>query len=68
MSALERAKSDGLITSVNTQIGARTMGDLDGLLDHLIEAGVSQWQVQLTVAMGNAFDHEELLETIRQIL
>ena len=61
MSALERAKSDGLITSVNTQIGARTMGDLDGLLDHLIEAGVSQWQVQLTVAMGNAVDHEELL-------
>ena len=30
-------------------------------MDHVIEAGAKQWQLQLTVAMGNAVDHPELL-------
>jgi radical SAM protein with 4Fe4S-binding SPASM domain len=50
-----------LITSVNTQIGARTMDDLPELLNVIVETGARHWQVQLTVAMGNAADHPDLL-------
>ena len=58
---LRRAKAAGLLISANTQIGSRTMPDLEPLLDELIAAGVTHWQLQLTVAMGNAADHDELL-------
>ena len=61
VSLLERACDAGLQTSVNTQIGATTMGDLEPLMDRLVGAGVTHWQLQLTVAMGNAADHDELL-------
>jgi Y-X(10)_GDL-associated radical SAM protein len=61
VSTLRRAKALGLRTSVNTQIGAQTMRDLPGLLDVLVDLGVTHWQVQLTVAMGNAADNHEVL-------
>lgn len=63
VSTLRRAKDRGLKISVNTQIGSRTLSDLAGLLDVLIDLEVTHWQVQLTVAMGNAVDNsEELLQ------
>jgi Y-X(10)_GDL-associated radical SAM protein len=65
---LRRAKAAGLNTSANTQIGPQTMQELPSLLDHLIEVGVGQWQLQLTVAMGNAVDHPELLLQPYQLL
>jgi len=58
---LRRAKAAGLLTSANTHIGPQTMLELPELLDHLIEAGVGQWHLALTVAMGNAVDNPELL-------
>jgi Y-X(10)_GDL-associated radical SAM protein len=58
---LRMAREAGLSISVNTQIGTRTVPDLSGLLDRIIEIGATHWQVQLTVAMGNAVDHPELL-------
>ncbi|OMG71096.1 GDL motif peptide-associated radical SAM/SPASM maturase [Burkholderia ubonensis] len=58
---LKRARAHGLAISVNTQIGAATMRDLPALMDTIIEIGVTHWQIQLTVAMGNAVDHDELL-------
>ena len=58
---LKRVRDAGLIFSVNTQIGADTMNELPALMDLLIELGVKQWQIQLTVAMGNAVDHGDLL-------
>ena len=51
----------GLTTSVNTQITATVMPELAALMDAIIEAGAKYWQVQLTVAMGNAVDHDEIL-------
>jgi radical SAM protein with 4Fe4S-binding SPASM domain len=60
-STLRRAADRGLKTSVNTQIGARTMPDLMALLELLIELRVTHWQIQLTVAMGNAADNPEYL-------
>lgn len=59
--ALRRARAAGLRTSVNTQIGARTMAQLPELMNRIIETGATHWQIQLTVAMGNAVDHEEIL-------
>ena len=61
VSTLKRARDAGLMTSVNTQIGSSTMPELPALLDVMLDAGARHWQVQLTVAMGNAADHPELL-------
>jgi Y-X(10)_GDL-associated radical SAM protein len=66
--ALRRAKAAGLRTSVNTQIGAETMTQLPAIMDRIIAAGATHWQIQLTVAMGNAVDHDELLLQPYQLL
>ncbi|WP_047249736.1 GDL motif peptide-associated radical SAM/SPASM maturase [Chromobacterium subtsugae] len=59
--ALRRAKAAGLAVSVNTQIGAATMPDLPELMETIIDIGATHWQIQLTVAMGNAVDNDQLL-------
>jgi Y-X(10)_GDL-associated radical SAM protein len=58
---LRRARDAGLAISVNTQIGADTMNDLPELMETIIGIGAKQWQIQLTVAMGNAVDNDDLL-------
>ncbi|MGE5112837.1 MAG: GDL motif peptide-associated radical SAM/SPASM maturase [Acidobacteriaceae bacterium] len=58
---LQLAHDAGLRTSVNTQIGARTMSDLAPLLEVVAEVGAKQWQVQLSTPIGNAVDHDDLL-------
>jgi radical SAM protein with 4Fe4S-binding SPASM domain len=58
---LEDCRRVGLIASVNTQITSTVMPQLSDLMDVIIEAGARYWQVQLTVAMGNAVDHDEIL-------
>ncbi|ANH98633.1 GDL motif peptide-associated radical SAM/SPASM maturase [Pseudomonas koreensis] len=65
---LRRAKASGLAVSVNTQIGAATLPDLPALMDTIIELGATHWQIQITVAMGNAVDHPELLLQPYQLL
>lgn len=58
---LKRVRAAGLNFSANTQVGAETMADLPELMELLIELGVKQWQIQLTVAMGNAVDNDQVL-------
>jgi len=58
---LEACGRLGLIASVNTQITATVMPELPALMDVIADAGARYWQVQLTVAMGNAVDHDEVL-------
>jgi MoaA/NifB/PqqE/SkfB family radical SAM enzyme len=60
-SALRAARRQKLVTSVNTQIGPKTISQLRELQQKLFEVQVSNWQVQLTVAMGNAADDPSLL-------
>lgn len=67
MDALHRAKSLGLNTSVNTVIGRQTYPQLPEIMDRIIEAGATHWQIQLMVAMGNAVDHDGLLMQPYQI-
>lgn len=59
--AIQAGHKLGLPVGVNTQIGPRTIPELRDLFEILITNGVSNWQVQLTVAMGNASDKPELL-------
>ena len=58
---LHRAHEAGLNVSVNTQIGSEVIPQLPELMDLVIRLGAKQWQIQITVAMGNAVDHPELL-------
>jgi Y-X(10)_GDL-associated radical SAM protein len=68
MRALRLLKKYDIPSSVNTQIGATTLPDLRELLHQIADAGVRNWQIQLTVAMGNAVDHDEILMQPYQIL
>jgi Y-X(10)_GDL-associated radical SAM protein len=61
LSVLRRARDAGLNRSANTQIGAETIPQLRDVMNAVIDAGAQQWQLQLTVAMGNAVDNDGLL-------
>ena len=59
--ALEAIKKSGIPSTVNTQITSLVISQLRELMNLFIAAGATSWQVQLTVAMGRAADHPELL-------
>lgn len=61
LAALRGVTAHGMVASVNTQINVRSMPQLRELMDVIIDAGATQWQFAITVAMGNAADHPELL-------
>lgn len=58
---LEHMRNAGIICGVNTQINRNSARDLPLLYQKLVEAGVTAWQIQLTVPMGNAVEHNEML-------
>ena len=59
--ALHAIRKCGIDSSVNTQITSLVIPQLRELMNLFIEAGATNWQVQLTVAMGRAADNPELL-------
>src|SRR5215218_2695594 len=59
--ALRLLRKHGVQSSVNTQITSQVLPQLRELCELFIEAGATNWQVQLTVAMGRAADNPELL-------
>ncbi len=59
--ALRLVSESGMVASVNTQITSHVVPQLRELMDFFIESGAKHWQVQLTVAMGRAADHPEIL-------
>ena len=58
---LEDCRERSLPTSANTQITTHVISQLRELSGVLAERQVRSWQVQLTVAMGNAVDHDSIL-------
>lgn len=66
--ALRLLKKYEIVSSVNTQIGSTTLPHLRHLLHQIADAGARNWQIQLTVAMGNAVDNPEVLMQPYQIL
>ena len=61
LAALRRVRAHGLSAGVNSQINAYTLPQLRELMDVIIEAGATNWQLAITTAMGNAADHPEML-------
>lgn len=59
--ALRSIQKSGITSTVNTQITSLVIPQLRELMNLFIDAGAKSWQVQLTVAMGRAADHPELL-------
>ncbi|MBL8955724.1 MAG: radical SAM protein [Myxococcaceae bacterium] len=68
LAAIARLKRHGITVGCNTQINSLSWRELPKVMDLIIEAGASHWQTQLTVAMGNAVDHPELLLQPYQLL
>lgn len=61
LGALEALGDAGVPVSVNTQICATNLREVEPLFDVITPLGVHSWQVQLTVAMGRAADDPDLL-------
>lgn len=61
LAAIGRLKAHGITVGCNTQINALSWRELPEIMELIIGAGATHWQTQLTVAMGNAVDHPELL-------
>lgn len=59
--ALGALRAAGLPVTSNTQISRPALAELDALFEALADAGIEQWQVQLTTAMGRAADEPEIL-------
>lgn len=59
--ALDNLRAAGIPISVNSQINRSTWRHLPDVLECLIERGSHAWQLALTVPMGRAADHPELL-------
>jgi MoaA/NifB/PqqE/SkfB family radical SAM enzyme len=59
--ALRHLREHGVRSSVQTQISSRVLLELRPLMHVIAEAGAVNWQMALTVAMGNAADRPDLL-------
>jgi len=59
--ALANLRAAGVLVSANTQINRETWRRLPEVLELLIEHGAHAWQLAMTVPMGRAADHPELL-------
>ncbi|EDM81331.1 heme biosynthesis protein [Plesiocystis pacifica SIR-1] len=61
MAALDNLAAAGIPRSVNTQLNGSNLRDIEALLEVIATKGIHSWQIQITVAMGRAADHPELL-------
>lgn len=61
LKVLDWCNRNGMSASVNTQITPLVIPELHNLARTFHSHGVRHWQVQLTVAMGNAVDNNNLL-------
>lgn len=59
--AMRRLREHNIEVTVNTQVNALSMPQLSALMDVIIGEGATNWQLAITVAMGNASDRPELL-------
>lgn len=58
---LEHLKTVGIPFGINTQINRMSAIELPLLYEKLVDAGAVAWQIQLTVPMGNAVEHNAML-------
>ncbi|QKQ72701.1 nif11-class peptide radical SAM maturase 3 [Nostoc sp. TCL240-02] len=58
---MSHLKEVGISFGCNTQINRLSAPEFPRIYEHLRDAGVFAWQIQLTVPMGNAADNSEIL-------
>lgn len=68
IAALRHLRAAGSQIACNSQINARTLHDLEALLEIVAAEGIHTWQLQLTLAHGVAADHPEILLQPYQML
>lgn len=61
LSTLRSAAEVGLPSTVNTQVGPRTVPVLGELAEALAQAGALGWRIGWVLPIGNASDHPELV-------
>lgn len=61
LAAVQAIAAAGLVAAVTSQLNRRSMAQLDAMLEAIADAGAKNWQVQLTMPMGNAADRPDLL-------
>jgi radical SAM protein with 4Fe4S-binding SPASM domain len=61
VAAIRNARKHGMMATANSQVNRRNSGEMREILDTIIEAGATAWQIQLTVPMGNAADDPSLI-------
>ena len=61
LAAIEHGRAAGLRVAANTQIARPALREIEPMFDVLLDRGVCAWQVSMTVPMGRAADHPELL-------
>jgi radical SAM protein with 4Fe4S-binding SPASM domain len=66
--ALRNFAAVGMPISVNTQICALNLRDIEPLFELIHPLGIHSWQIQITVAMGRAADEPSLLLQPYQML
>lgn len=59
--SLDLLRAEGVSTAVVTSLLDFNLADLEPLYDHLVEHGVSLWQIQLVNPMGNLSGCDDLL-------
>lgn len=58
---MSHLKQAGIPFGCNTQINRLSAPEFPSIYEHLRDAGIFAWQIQLTVPMGNAADNNEIL-------
>ncbi|MBD2198636.1 MULTISPECIES: nif11-class peptide radical SAM maturase 3 [Calothrix] len=58
---MSHLKQAGIPFGCNTQINRLSAPEFPLIYEHLRDAGIFAWQIQLTVPMGNAADNSEIL-------
>lgn len=60
-SALRALRDAGITTASNINVNRVNRGDLEALYEHLRDAGIKAWQIQITSPLGRAADRPEML-------
>ncbi|MEH2007624.1 nif11-class peptide radical SAM maturase 3 [Nostoc sp.] len=58
---MSNLKQAGIPFGCNTQINRLSAPEFPQIYEHLRDAGIFAWQIQMTVPMGNAADNSEIL-------
>ncbi|MDF5733141.1 MAG: nif11-class peptide radical SAM maturase 3 [Rhizonema sp. PD38] len=65
---MSHLKKAGIHFGCNTQINRLSAPEFPSIYEHLRDAGIFAWQIQLTVPMGNAADNSHILLQPHELL